>query len=133
MRCFIDTNILISAGLFPESVPALALEKALTPPHVAVVCDYALSEMHRVTNRKFPHRSRELDTLLYRLLYTVDRVATPNDTHDDELKIRDINDRPLLRAALEAKVDVFITGDRDFLESTITNPKIITASEFVRG
>jgi len=133
MRCFIDTNILISAGLFPHGVPAAALEKALTPPNTAIVCDYTLDEMHKVTNRKFPHKAEELELFLYRLLYTVERVPTPTDIHDSESEIRDIKDRPLLRAAIKAEADVLITGDKDFLESSITNPKIITAAQFVRG
>ena len=54
MRCLIDTNILISAALFPGSVPARAFMKAVSPPHDAVVCDYSLDEMRRVYNRKFP-------------------------------------------------------------------------------
>jgi len=48
MRCLIDTNILISAALFPASVPAQAFTKAVTPPHNAVVCDYTIDEMRRV-------------------------------------------------------------------------------------
>lgn len=32
MRCLIDTNILISAALFPDSVPARAFMKAVSPP-----------------------------------------------------------------------------------------------------
>jgi len=45
--------------------------------------------------------------------------------------IRDVNDRPILRAALKAKVDVLITGDKDFLESGVETPKIVTAAEFI--
>ena len=40
-------------------------------------------------------------------------------------------DRPILRAALNAKVDVLLTGDKDFLESRVINPKIVTAAEFM--
>ena len=34
--------------------------------------------------------------------------------------------------AIAAKADVLVTGDRDFLESGITNPKIVTAAEFLQ-
>ena len=37
----------------------------------------------------------------------------------------------IFRAALNAKVDVLLTGDKDFLESGVTNPKIMTAAEFI--
>ena len=36
-----------------------------------------------------------------------------------------------LRAAIFAKADVLVTGDKDFLESDIVNPKILTAAEFL--
>lgn len=41
-------------------------------------------------------------------------------------------DRPILRAAINAKADIILTGDKDFLESGIENPKILTASEFLK-
>ncbi len=63
MRLLIDTNILVSAALFPDSVPAKAFTKAVTPPHEAVVCDYSLDEMRRVFNRKFPQRLATLSGL----------------------------------------------------------------------
>lgn len=34
-----------------------------------------------------------------------------------ELQVRDVKDRPILRAAMEAKADVLHTGDRDFLDA----------------
>ncbi len=36
-----------------------------------------------------------------------------------ETQIRDVDDRPILRAAIEAKADVLLTGDKDFLESGV--------------
>ena len=42
-----------------------------------------------------------------------------------------MNDRPILRAAIKAESDVFLTGDKDFLESDVTDPKIMTAAEFI--
>ena len=36
-----------------------------------------------------------------------------------EKQIRDINDRPILRAAIEAKADILLTGDKDFLDSGV--------------
>ena len=132
MKCFIDTNILISAGLFPKSVPAAALTKALTPPNTAIVCDYSLDEMHRVINKKFPDRVRELELFFYRILFTVQLVTTPPSPFETESEIRDIDDRPILRAAINAGADILLTGDKDFLESSITNPKMMRASEFVQ-
>jgi len=50
-----------------------------------------------------------------------------------EQKIRDLNDRPLYIAALlAARVDGILTGDKDFLDSGITHPRMLTAAEFMQ-
>jgi putative PIN family toxin of toxin-antitoxin system len=134
MRCLIDTNILISAALFPDSVPARAFMKAVSPPHDAVVCDYSLDEMRRVYNRKFPHNLPDFERFLSLLALSVEIVSTPEKAGGgmrNEQIIRDLNDRPIYRAAIAAKVDGILTGDKDFLDSGITHPKILTAAEFM--
>lgn len=57
-------------------------------------------------------------------------VKVSYETNDISLEIRDDNDKSILRAALEAKADILITGDKDFLESNILNPIIVKASDF---
>ena len=130
MRCFIDSNILISAGLFPDSVPAKALEKAVTPPNVAIISDYSLDETHRVINKKFPNKVADLELFIYRTLFTVELVSTPTDEKDG-IVVRDADDIPIVRAAQAANTDVLITGDKDLLESDILSPNIMTAAEFM--
>ena len=132
MRCFIDSNILFSAGLFPDSVPAAALIKAFTPPNEVVVSDYSLDEVRRAVARKFPHRINDLEIFLYRILFTAQFVVTPTNVVEDEINIRDIKDRPILRAARHANVDVLITGDKDLLESGITEPLILNHIDFLK-
>jgi len=43
----------------------------------------------------------------------------------------DTKDRPLLRAAIMADVDVIVTGDKDFLEAGIEWPAILSPAEFM--
>ena len=43
-----------------------------------------------------------------------------------------MNDRPILRAAIEARADVRLIGDKDFLESSVENPMIMTPAEFLQ-
>ena len=64
-------------------------------------------------------------------LLSMEVVPTPIEEVEEENYIRDVADRPIFRAALNAKVDVLLTGDKDFLDSGVTNPKIMTAAEFV--
>ena len=58
-------------------------------------------------------------------------VSALIEEHDLEVKIRDINDRPILRAAINSGADILLTGDKDFIESGIYKPKVMTAEEFV--
>lgn len=135
MRCLIDTNILISAALFPASVPAQAFMKAVAPPNIPVVCDYSIDEMRRVFNRKFPHKLPDFERFLSALALSVEIVTTPLEeiegSCNEEQKIRDLNDRPIYRAAIFAGIDCILTGDKDFLDSGITKPKMVTAADFM--
>ena len=59
-------------------------------------------------------------------------MPVPIDENSTEVLIRDVNDRPILRAAINAKADVLLTGDKDFLESGLENPVIMTPAEFLK-
>lgn len=131
MRVMIDTNIFISAVLFPNGKASAALRKALIPPYKPVTCNYVIDELHRIFLEKWPDRTTELDAFLYASLSVIDVVKTPETVVDDEKLIRDEKDRPILRAALDAGADLFLTGDKDFLESSVTDPRIISVSDFL--
>jgi predicted nucleic acid-binding protein len=125
--------VLISTSLFPGSVPAQAYFKAVSPPYTAVVCDYSIDELHRVYNRKFKDKLYALESFLSLLYRTVKIIDTPPDDEAVEIEseIRDFDDRPILRAALKADVDILITGDKDFLESGLTHPKVVSPADFI--
>ena len=132
MKVLIDTNILISAALNPSGTPYAAFEKAVTYPNRGVICEQNIDELRRIFNRKFPNRIPALETFLSYALLTVDIVPIPDEEHSSEALIRDVMDRPILRAALSANVDILLTGDKDFLESSVIRPKIMTAAEFIK-
>ncbi len=131
MRIFIDTNILISASRNPSGTPMSAFQKATTYPNQGVICHQNIEELKRIYHRKFPEHIPALERFLYLALMVLEIVPTPDAPLEDEIMIRDIQDRPLLRAAMNARIDIFITGDKDFLESGIQTPKIMTAVDFV--
>ena len=131
MRVMLDTNIIISAALFPKGRAAKAFYKALTPPYQPIICDYVVDELHRKFCEKFPDNMADLEAFLNNALSFIDLVPTPETETEAEKKIRDPKDRPILRAALDAHADFFLTGDKDFLESAITDPRIISVAEFL--
>ena len=131
MRILVDTNILISAALNPNGTPYKAFLKAVTYPNKGIICDQNIEELRRIFNRKFPQKISLLEHFLSIVLMAMEVVSTPNEELEEESYIRDVADRPILRAALNAKADILLTGDKDFLESGVTNPKIMTAAEFI--
>lgn len=128
----IDTNILLSAALNPLGTPYQAYRKAVTHPNYGFVTDQNIDELRRVYNRKFPHKIPALERFLALVLTVVEVVHIPVERIADEVRVRDASDRPILRAAVAAQIDILITGDKDFLESGITTPHIMTARDFVQ-
>ena len=43
-----------------------------------------------------------------------------------------IDTNVLISAAINANADIILTGDKDFLESGLSHPHIMTASEFLQ-
>lgn len=132
MKVLIDTNKLISAALSNKGKPYQAFIKAVSYPYRGLVCEQNIDELRRIFNRKFPKKLQALDNFLSLALLTLEVVPTPIETYTSEEMIRDANDRPILRAALYAKVDIILTGDKDFLESGLKNPQIMSAAEFIQ-
>lgn len=132
MRVLIDTNILISAALNANGVPFQAYVKAASYPDHGLICEQNVDEMKRIFNKKFSNRLASLDKFLSTALLTLELVPIPIDEDISETQIRDVNDRLILRAAIEARADVLLTGDKDFLESGVKNPMIMTPAEFLQ-
>ncbi len=131
MRVLIDTNVLISAALSANGVPFRAYAKAATYPNRGLICEQNVDEMKRIFNKKFPNRLAALDKFLSVALLTLELVPIPTDENVSETQIRDMNDRPILRAAIHAKADILLTGDKDFSESDLEAPMIMTPAEFL--
>ncbi|MDR0991761.1 MAG: putative toxin-antitoxin system toxin component, PIN family [Ruminococcus sp.] len=132
MDILIDTNIIISAGIFPnERIIRFLNNVALN--HNLFICSYSLEEVVNVTNRKFPNRIKILENLLENLDYTI--IFSPLDERAKsilgDISIRDKNDQPILASVIAADVDILITGDKDFHCLEIERPEILTVSEFM--
>ena len=132
MRVLIDTNVLISAALSANGVPFQAYVKAVSYPNHGLICEQNVDEIKRVFNKKFPDRLASLDKFLSVALLTLELIPIPTDENILETQIRDVNDRPILRAAIEADVDILLTGDKDFLESGLKKPMVMAPVEFLK-
>lgn len=132
MRVFLDTNVLISAALNPDGSPFSAYIKATSYPNHAIICEQNIEELIRIFKKKFPNKLFALERFLEIALSTIEVVSVPLEENTAEKQIRDKADRTLFRAAFAAGADIIVTGDKDLLESGITNPLIMSPAEFVR-
>lgn len=125
MRILVDTNILISAILFPKSLVARTL-LYITDNHSIVFCDQNISELREVLRQKKPDKLPDAEVLLAELSYEL----IPAAYHAEKL-IRDAKDQPILNAAIIADVDVILTGDKDFLSLDMEYPRCMSVSQFL--
>ena len=123
-RVLVDTNVIVSALIFPGSTPARALSMVMEREHL-VLSDWILDELREVVERKWPGRLSVLETFITAIGFEVLPVGAPG------VVMRDAADQPILDAAIAGAVDVIVTGDKDFLALAIDRPLILTAREYV--
>jgi len=104
VRVMADTNVMVSALLFPESLPARVLLH-IADKHELVLCDHIVTELREVVSRKRPDLLGDIDVLLAQLAY--DPVIAPQKPSK---LTQDPKDQPILNAACTAEVDVIVSG-----------------------
>ena len=125
MKILIDTNILFSAILFTNSMPAKAVFYA-NEHHEICLTTQNITELREVVARKLPRKLPAIDDFLARLAYEI--IPTNQNPHLP--KIRDAKDQPILNAAISNDIDIILTGDKDFLALNLARPKCLTVAEF---
>ena len=129
MRVMLDTNIFVSMLFFP-SEQTRELASKLTDDHQIVICDYVIEELRLVVERKFPYEKESLEKFFLELPYEL--VHTPKALNLSEYPLmRDTKDSPILATAIMEDIDVFLTGDKDFLVLDIEMPEILTMKQFL--
>jgi putative PIN family toxin of toxin-antitoxin system len=126
MKVMTDTNIVFSALLFPNSVPAKALLH-IANHHRLVLCDYILNEFLNTVSRKRPDLLPDADLLLSELSYEM--LYAP---YIPSKLISDPKDAPILNAAIINDVDIIVSGDRHFLSLALDRPVVMTAAEYLK-
>ena len=124
----VDANIIISAGLFPESTIGKVFSH-IAKNHKLVLCQYTIDELKNVFKNKFPERSEYFNKFIKRYKYELINIKIRD--YKKYPNIRDNNDLPVLANAIEAKVELLITGDKDFDDVNIENMKIIKPRKYI--
>ena len=125
MKILADTNILISALLYPNSKPSVAL-MYIAEHHDLILTDYNIAELRSVSRRKFPNMEADIDVLLGKLTYEL--IPAPLSPHK---LIKDPKDAPILNAAIVSGVDIIISGDKHFLQLDLQSPKVMSVADFL--
>lgn len=130
MRIMLDTNILISAFVF-NSKHISGMLDVLTGEHAIVLSSYVIEELKKVVAAKFPHKADSLKKFLINLPF--EHVQTPDSIDMEQYSaLRDIDDIPVLAAAIAEDVDILLTGDKDFESLTLKRPAILTPARFLQ-
>ena len=129
MRVFLDTNILISAILFPGSRVADFLRVAIER-HTMVLSSFVLEELYEVFGQKFAENILDLEEFLNDFAY--DLIHTPRNIDSGKYpEIRDIDDLPIIASAILGDCDFLVTGDKDVLSVRLERPRILSPAEFM--
>ena len=128
MRIMLDTNVLLSAILFPGEKMNRMMQ-CIFEKHRLVLSSFVIDELSYVAERKFPTKAKAVDALLANMSFEL--VYTPKEMEPGLFEIRDEKDYPVLYTAIAEDVDILITGDKDFSEVSIERPDILTPAEFI--
>ena len=113
-RFVVDTNVLVSHLLLPESVPGQALRLALSLGDM-LVSDSTLTELAEVINR--PKFNKYISKLDRRKFF---EVLSPLSIRVEIIQSiqasRDPKDDKFLEVAINGSADFILTGDTDLLE-----------------
>ncbi|MBT9331182.1 putative toxin-antitoxin system toxin component, PIN family [Paracidobacterium acidisoli] len=134
-RVILDTSVLVSAALRPESIPHQALQEALA---VCAVCASAetLAELERILSLEKFNRylNRTLCLEFVALIRRHIHLFTVQDSDFEAVNppCRDPGDNKFLALAIAAEADALVSSDDDLL---VLHPwrgmKIVTPADFL--
>ncbi len=130
IRVILDTNIIISASLSEQSIPAQVLDYTIenTVLLISEATRQELSEklLQSKFDRYVTQTARQLFLEKFETFCETVIVSTIIDA------CRDDKDNKFLELSVEGKADFIVTGDKDLLVlNPFRNVQIITPSEFL--
>lgn len=129
MRIMLDTNVLVSALLFPTDKMNQLFEIIISR-HTMVLSDYIVDELIEVVHRKFPNKMDAISRMLK--IWNYELICTPQIYYKvEDIIIRDYKDYPILFVGLSGQIDILVTGDKDFHNLEIKQFEILTPSGFL--
>ena len=130
-KLVVDTNIVVSALLKPDSLPDLIIKMILNKNFTLCLSEDIFNEYQEVLGRGKFKGLNQVKTRSLLLKIKKDAKLVKPSVSVDIIK-RDPEDNKFLECALEAKADYFITGNiKHFSFKKFRNTYIITPRDFL--
>ena len=123
IRAFADANILFSGAAFPRWSYAV-LRHAAANDFKLVVCPLVIQQARKNLQRRFPQHVEDLEKLLELIEYELVSDPTPEEVKASANLVRDLSDVAVALAAIAAKVNYFISEDKDFTAQDETTEEL---------
>ena len=130
-RVVCDTNILISALVFPGGSPDKIVRLARIGEVDLYVSPFVIDEFERVLREKFKYSKRQIEERSKRIT-AISTVVSPSEKV--QVIQEDISDNRILECAIAAKAQVIVSGDKHLLSlKEFTGIAVVSAAEFLRS
>lgn len=128
LRVVLDTNIIISALLFPRSVPGAIVHLGLRkkPAYKTITSPALIQELQEVMQRDDFDLKRDLRDDILALYHRKSHIAHPKQRLN--VVQNDITDNKVIEAAVAGQASFIVTGDRRHLLSLKEYQSIIILS-----
>lgn len=128
MKVVFDTNVLVSALVFPGGRGEAALLRIVREQDELILSKAILDELLSVLARKF---ARDVEELA-RVALFLDSIGTMVRTRKRLRVVRDDPDNRILECAVAADADAIVTGDKALLElREYSGVRLITLSQYL--
>jgi putative PIN family toxin of toxin-antitoxin system len=128
LRLVVDTNVLVSAALKPDSLQRTTFLLAITKPGRLYISTPVLEEYAEVLTRPELSIRKGLRLQLLQLIRNRGHLVTPS-RHIEVTS--DPDDNIFVECADAARADFLITGNRRHFPAFWKNTKVVTPREFV--
>jgi putative PIN family toxin of toxin-antitoxin system len=131
MKAVLDTNVLVSALLFPGGAPDRVFRAALRGHYDLVVSPFIIRELARVLEEKFGYTPEEAEAVAKFIESSASEIVEPSEV--PEIIASNKADNEILACALEAGADYLVTGDLKHIYplKNVGRVKIVSPAEFL--
>lgn len=129
MRVVFDTNIFISALLFPESQAEKAVLRIIEGKDTLLLSREIIKEVLSVLSKKFSKDREELSRVAVNLAEIAELIESSKRINI----LEDESDNRILECATSGNADAIVTGDKEMLKlRKYKNTRIISLKEYIK-